>query len=236
VSSLPHLGLYPLIGHEFVQPALLEEALSHPSLDHRRQGGRDYQRLEFLGDRVLGLVIATALYRDDPAADEGGLAVRFNTLVRRETVADAARLLGLGPYILLGKSEERQGGRGKPAILADVCEAVIGALYLDGGLGVAEVFVLRYWANFIAKSGGAAKDPKTQLQELIQESDGKPPRYRMLAQDGPDHAPCFTVEVRAKGTEVAEGQGGSRQEAEKAAAKAMLAALDSQPAKRQKEK
>ena len=236
MSSLPHLGLYPLIGHEFVQPALLEEALSHPSLDHRRQGGRDYQRLEFLGDRVLGLVIATALYRDDPAADEGGLAVRFNTLVRRETVADAARLLGLGPYILLGKSEERQGGRGKPAILADVCEAVIGALYLDGGLGVAEVFVLRYWADFIAKSGSAAKDPKTQLQELIQESDGKPPRYRMLAQDGPDHAPCFTVEVRAEGTEVAEGQGRSRQEAEKAAAKAMLEALDSPPAKRKKEK
>jgi len=215
---------------------LLEEALSHPSLDHRRQGGRDYQRLEFLGDRVLGLVIARALYRDDPAADEGGLAVRFNTLVRRETVADAARLLGLGPYILLGKSEERQGGRGKPAILADVCEAVIGALYLDGGLGVAEVFVLRYWADFIAKSGSAAKDPKTQLQELIQESDGKPPRYRMLAQDGPDHAPCFTVEVRAEGTEVAEGQGRSRQEAEKAAAKAMLEALDNPPAKRQKEK
>ena len=105
MSSLPHPDLYPLLGHEFAQPALLEEALSHPSLDRRRQGGRDYQRLEFLGDRVLGLVIATALYRNDPGADEGGLAVRFNTLVRRETVADAARLLGLGPYILLGKSE-----------------------------------------------------------------------------------------------------------------------------------
>ncbi len=234
MSSLPYTELYPLLGHEFAQPALLEEALSHPSLDRRRQGGRDYQRLEFLGDRVLGLVIATALYRDDPGADEGGLAVRFNTLVRRETVADAARLLGLGPYILLGKSEERQGGRDKPAILADVCEAVIGALYLDGGLGPAEVFVQRYWADFMVESGSATKDPKTELQELIQARDGKPPRYRVLAQDGPDHAPCFTVEVRAAATEAAEGQGGSRQEAEKAAAKAMLAALDSPPTQRQK--
>ena len=104
--SEPDLSpLYPLLGHQFAQPELLAEALSHPSLDRRRQGGRDYQRLEFLGDRVLGLVISTALYRDDPGADEGGLAVRFNTLVRRGTVADAARLIGLGPYILLGKSE-----------------------------------------------------------------------------------------------------------------------------------
>ena len=234
MNSLPRADLYPLLGHEFAQPALLEEALSHPSLDRRRQGGLDYQRLEFLGDRVLGLIISTALYREDPGADEGALAVRFNTLVRRETVADAARLLGLGPFILLGKSEERQGGRKKSAILADVCEAVIGALYLDGGLAVAEAFVLRYWAGFMADSGSAAKDPKTQLQELIQGRDGKPPRYRVLAQEGPDHAPCFTVEVRADGVEPAEGQGGSRQEAEKVAAKVMLAALESQPAKQGK--
>ncbi len=224
--------LYPLLGHEFAQPALLEEALSHPSLDRRRRGGRDYQRLEFLGDRVLGLVISTALYRDDPGADEGGLAVRFNNLVRRDTVADAARLFGLGSYVLLGKSEARQGGRDKPAILADVCEAVIGALYLDGGLAVAEAFVLRYWAGFMASSSNAAKDPKNQLQELIQGKDGKPPRYQVLAQDGPDHAPCFTVEVRADGIKSATGRGGSRQEAEKEAAKAMLAGLDSLSAKR----
>ncbi|MDA1099053.1 MAG: ribonuclease III [Proteobacteria bacterium] len=218
--------LYLLLGHEFAHPALLEEALSHPSLDRRRHGGRDYQRLEFLGDRVLGLVISTALYRDDSGADEGSLAVRFNTLVRRETVADAARLLGLGAYILLGRSEEQQGGRDKSAILADVCEAVLGALYLDGGLAVAEAFVLRYWAEFMANSSSAAKDPKTELQELIQRRDGKPPRYQVLARNGPDHAPCFTVEVRADGIEPASGQGGSLQEAEKEAAKAMLASVD----------
>ncbi len=214
--------LHPLLGHVFTQPALLEEALSHPSLDRRRLGGRDYQRLEFIGDRVLGLVISTALYHDDPNADEGGLAVRFNTLVRRETVAQAALLVGLGPHILLGKSEDRQGGREKPAILADVCEAVIGALYLDGGLAAAEAFVLRYWADFMASSGEATKDPKTQLQECLQGKNGKPPRYKVATQEGPDHAPIFTVEVRADGLEIAEGQGGSRQEAEKSAAKAML--------------
>lgn len=234
MSGQEYSELYPLLGHEFAQPALLEEALSHPSLDRRRHGGRDYQRLEFLGDRVLGLVIATALYRDDPGADEGGLAVRYNNLVRRGTVADAARALGLGPYILLGKSEARQGGRDKSAILADVCEAVIGALYLDGGLAVAEAFVLRYWAGFMANSDSAVKDPKNQLQELIQGRNGKPPRYQVLAQDGPDHAPCFTVEVRAEGFEPANGQGGSRQEAEKAAATAMLASLDSLSEKRRK--
>jgi ribonuclease III len=226
VNGLKYSELYTLLGHEFAEPALLEEALSHPSLDRLRQGGRDYQRLEFLGDRVLGLVISTALYRDDPGADEGGLAVRLNNLVRRDTVADAARLFGLGTYILLGKSEERQGGRDKSAILADVCEAVIGALYLDGGLSVAEAFVLRYWTDFMANSASAVKDPKNQLQELIQGKNGKPPRYQVLSQDGPDHAPCFTVEVRADGIEPASGQGGSRQEAEKAAAKAMLTRLD----------
>ncbi len=226
MSGLEFSELYFLLGHEFAQPGLLEEALSHPSLDQRRQGGRDYQRLEFLGDRVLGLVISTALYRDDPDADEGGLAVRFNYLVRRDTVAEAARLLDLGPHILLGKSEARQGGRDKPAILADVCEAVIGALYLDGGLAVAEAFVLRYWSEFVANSTSAAKDPKNRLQELIQGRNGKPPRYQVLAQEGPDHAPCFTVEVSADGMQPAKGQGGSRQDAEKDAAKAMLASLD----------
>ncbi|MDP6874244.1 MAG: ribonuclease III [Alphaproteobacteria bacterium] len=221
--------LYQLLGHEFGRPELLQEALSHPSLDRRREGGRDYQRLEFLGDRVLGLLISTALYRDDPGVDEGGLAVRFNTLVRRETVAEAARLIGLGPHILLGKSEARQGGRDKPAILADVCEAVIGALYLDGGLDVAEAFVSRYWAGFMANSGAATKDAKTQLQELIQGRSGKPPRYKVLSQDGPDHEPSFTVEVRADDLEPVQGQGGSRQEAEKAAARTMLDTLEKLP-------
>ena len=211
-----------LLGHQFAKPELLEEALCHPSLDHLRQGGRDYQRLEFLGDRVLGLIISTALYKDDAQADEGTLAVRFNNLVRRETVARVARLVGLGTHMRLGKSEDRQGGRDKPAILADVCEAVIGALYLDGGLPSAEAFVLKYWADFMASTSEATKDPKTRLQELLQGRSGKPPLYRVVEQEGPDHAPIFKVEVRADGHDPAEGQGNSRQEAEKAAAAAML--------------
>ena len=215
-----------LLGHQFAKPELLEEALCHPSLDHRRQGGRDYQRLEFLGDRVLGLIISTALYKDDAQADEGALAVRFNNLVRRETVARVARLVGLGAHMRLGKSEDSQGGRDKPAILADVCEAVIGALYLDGGLPSAEAFVLKYWADFMASTSEATKDPKTQLQELLQGRAGKPPLYRVVGQEGPDHAPVFKVEVRADGHDPAEGEGGSRQEAEKVAAAAMLFCLE----------
>ena len=217
--------IFLLLGHQFAKPELLEEALCHPSLDHRRQGGRDYQRLEFLGDRVLGLIISTALYKDDPQADEGALAVRFNNLVRRETVARVARLVGLGAHMRLGKSEDRQGGRDKPAILADVCEAVIGALYLDGGLPSAEAFVLKYWADFLASTSEATKDPKTQLQEFLQGRSGKPPLYKVVGQEGPDHAPVFKVEVRADGYDSAEGQGSSRQEAEKAAAAAMLFCL-----------
>jgi len=229
VSGPDFPTLYTLLGHEFAQPDLLEEALSHPSLDRRREGGRDYQRLEFLGDRVLGLIISTALYRDDPGADEGGLAVRFNTLVRRETVADAARLIGLGQHMMLGKSEARQGGRDKPAILADVCEAVIGALYLDAGLAVAEAFVLRYWSEFMVNSSRVEKDPKTQLQEFLQGRSGKPPRYKVVSREGPDHAPVFTVEVRAEGASTGAGQGGSRQEAEKASARDMLRNLGELP-------
>ena len=214
--------LYLLLGHQFHKPELLEEALSHPSLDQRRQGGQNYQRLEFLGDRVLGLIISTALYKEDILADEGSLAVRFNTLVRRDTLASVARQAGFGMYVRLGKGEDRQGGRDKPAILADVCEAVIGALYLDGGLPTAESFVLKYWAELVAESSKTNKDPKTQLQEWLQGKTGKTPSYTVIGQEGPDHAPVFRVQVHAEGLVAMEGRGGSRQDAEKAAASAML--------------
>ena len=219
-SSLDELFL--LLGYQFANPELLEEALSHPSLDHRRPEGRDYQRLEFLGDRVLGLIISHTLYKEDTQADEGTLAVRFNTLVRRETLARVARQAGLGMHIRLGKGEDRQGGRDKPAILADVCEAVIGALYLDGGLSAADSFVLKFWAEFVADCSKTNKDPKTQLQELVQGKNGTTPNYNVISQEGPDHAPVFTVEVQAEGYEPVEGQGGSHQDAEKAAATELL--------------
>ena len=221
--------LFLLLGHQFRNPELLEEALSHPSLDRRQHGSQTYQRLEFLGDRVLGLIISTALYKEDTLADEGVLAVRFNTLVRRDTLANVARQAGFGMYVRLGKGEDRQGGRDKPAILADVCEAVIGALYLDGGLPSAEAFILKYWAELVTNSSKTNKDPKTQLQEWLQGNTGKTPKYSVVGQEGPDHAPVFRVEVRAEGIEPMEGKGGSRQDAEKAAASAMLINLGKSP-------
>ncbi|HZD25781.1 MAG TPA: ribonuclease III [Alphaproteobacteria bacterium] len=213
------------LGHRFDRPALLEEALTHPSVDVRRSGGRNYQRLEFLGDRVLGLVIAARLLAEDPAASEGDLAVRFNALVRRETLAEVALECGLDPFVRLGRSEEEQGGRAKPAILADVCEAVIGALYLDGGLAAAEDFILRGWRRRLARAG-VGKDAKTTLQERVQAGAKAPPTYRVTGREGPDHAPHFTVEVTVKGEPPASGEGGSRREAEQAAAQAMLDRLD----------
>lgn len=227
ISSLTEL--YLLLGHQFHEPELLEEALSHPSLDRRKHGSQNYQRLEFLGDRVLGLIISTALYKEDSLADEGVLAVRFNTLVRRDTLANVARQAGFGMYVRLGKGEDRQGGRNKPAILADVCEAVIGALYLDGGLPSAEGFVLKYWSELVTNSSKTNKDPKTRLQELLQGETGKTPKYSVVGQEGPDHAPVFKVEVHVAGLKPVEGQGGSRQDAEKAAASAMLIDLGKSP-------
>lgn len=226
VSDETDIPLDAIVGHDFQNPALLREALSHPSLDLKDSGRRNYQRLEFLGDRVLGLLIAERLYRQDPSALEGDLAVRFNAMVRRETVAEVATAAGLAPHIRLGKSERERGGRKKPAILADVCEAVIGALYIDGGLDAARAFVERHWKDRVAVSVSVEKDAKTRLQELIQARDRKPPKYKVISRTGPDHAPMFTVQVTVSETTSVEGRGGSRREAEQAAAEQMLADLD----------
>ena len=156
---------------------------------------------------------------------EGDLAVRFNALVRREAVAEVALAAGLAPHIRLGKSERERGGREKPAILADICEAVIGALYIDGGLPVARRFVERHWGCRVAVSLEVEKDAKTRLQEMVQARDRKPPKYKVLERTGPDHAPLFTVQVSIAESEMAQGQGGSRREAEQAAADAMLKTL-----------
>lgn len=226
MSDEPDIPLDAVVGHNFANPSLLREALSHPSLDLKVSGRRNYQRLEFLGDRVLGLLIAERLYRQDPDAVEGDLAVRFNAMVRRETVAEVAVASGLAPHIRLGKSERERGGREKPAILADVCEAVIGALYIDGGLEAARTFVERHWNERVAVSLKVEKDAKTRLQELIQARDRKAPKYKVLSREGPDHAPLFTVQVTVGESDSVEGQGGSRREAEQAAAEAMLSRLD----------
>ncbi len=179
--------------------------------------------MEFLGDRVLGLLTAEALLQRDPDAREGDLALRLNALVNGETCAAVARAMDLGAALRLSGGETRTGGRDKPSILADACEAVMAALYLDGGLEAAREVFRSFWAEALVDLDSAkGKDPKTALQEWAQ-GQGKPlPTYRILGREGPDHAPIFTIEAAVFGLEPASAAGPSRQAAEKAAARALL--------------
>lgn len=211
------------LGHEFNDPELLIRALTHGSISSVTRP--DNQRLEFLGDRVLGLVIAEALLREDPSAAEGVLAPRYNALVRKETCASVARDLELGAVLKLGKSEMVSGGRRKDALLGDAMEAVIAAVYLDGGMEAARGFIERCWAGRVANVEADARDAKTSLQELLQAKGQPPPEYDIIARDGPDHAPMFTIEVRAKTGQCAQAKAGSKRQAEQAAAKALLEKL-----------
>jgi ribonuclease-3 len=210
------------LGHRFADPLLLIRALSHPSATVRAPASDSNQRFEFLGDRVLGLVIAERLLRDFPDADEGELAVRYNALVRKEACAAAAERVELGKYIVLGPGEERAGGRGKAAILADACEAVIAALYLDGGLAPARAFIDAEWVTLASEPVQLRGDAKTTLQEWSQGCGRGIPSYKETERSGPDHAPRFTVTVEIAGMRPASGTGGSKRQAEQAAARAML--------------
>jgi ribonuclease-3 len=206
-----------LLGYRFADPALLRQALTHPSCT----GQPNYQRLEFVGDRVLGAIIAQRLYREYPGFREGELAIRFNELVRRETLAGIVRRLGLDRFIRLSPGEEENGGRQKPAILADCGEAVIGALFLDGGFEAAHAFVERHWQELVAGVAVKDKDAKTLLQEWAQGRGMAAPHYREIGRDGPPHEPEFTIMVQA-GTHEATGRGASKRIAEQAAARALL--------------
>lgn len=208
------------LGHHFADRTVLVEALNHASV-HANGRGPNYQRLEFVGDRVLGLAISAALYRQDPAADEGDLARRLNALVRKETCADRALSLGIDEALRLGAAEAQAGGRRKTAILADACEAVLAAVFLDAGFATAEAVILRAWGPLLDDKG-AERDPKTSLQEHLQAEGGRPPVYRLKARTGPDHAPHFVIEVVDGDTVLAEGEGGSKREAEQMAARAAL--------------
>jgi len=208
------------LDHRFARPALLEQALTHRSAASPARPNN--QRLEFLGDRVLGLVIAEALLEAYPAEEEGALAPRLNALVRRETLAEVAAELGLGDYLRLGRSEATGGGRRKAAILADAMEAVIAALYLDGGMEAARRLVLRHWGARIEAPDEAPTDAKTRLQEWAQGRGMAPPAYAVRARAGPDHAPRFTVEASLASGERAEGEAASKKQAEQAAARALL--------------
>ncbi|WP_323765065.1 ribonuclease III [Marinovum sp.] len=212
------------LGHEFAEPRHLLRAVTHSSMSTPTRS--DNQRLEFLGDRVLGLVMAEALLDADTQASEGLLAPRFNALVRKETCADVARQIDLGAAMKLGRSEMLSGGRRKMALLGDAMEAVIAAVYLDGGFEAAKALVLRLWGKRVDSVEEDARDAKTSLQEWAQARGQKPPVYDQISRSGPDHAPVFIIEVRLESGQSTRAEAKSKRQAEHAAAKALLAKLD----------
>ena len=212
------------LGHDFARPELLVRALTHGSVASPTRP--DNQRLEFLGDRVLGLTIAEALFSADSSATEGQLAPRYNALVRGETCAGIARAIGLGEVLKLGRSEMMSGGRRKEALLADAMEAVLAAIYLDAGFEVARAVVLRLWAGRLSSVEADARDAKTALQEWAQAKGMTPPRYEVTGRSGPDHAPEFEITVRLDDGRHAVARGkGTKRGIEQAAAAALLAEI-----------
>lgn len=222
------------IGHRFADRDLLEQALTHASAAH---GGiaLSNERLEFLGDRVLGLVTAERLYRTFSEESEGSLAPRLNALVDRQACAQAAMIAGLGPALLLDSGEAASGGRDKPSVLSDAMEAVLGAVYLDAGLDAARSVIERLWPDHdtarerrtgtLGVPNDPPKDPKTALQEWLQGRGYSLPDYEIVDRSGPDHAPLFTVRCSVANLDAAEGAGRSRQAAERAAATVLLKSL-----------
>lgn len=216
-------SLETALGYTFRQRALLERALTHSSARSDRQAGEDNERLEFVGDRVLGLAMAELLTELDPVATEGALARRFNRLVRKEACAQVARSLEIGPALKLSQSEEESGGRNKDTILADAVEALLAAVYIEAGFAVVRDLVRRHWAPLIDGMPAAVTDAKSALQEWAQGQGLALPEYVEVSREGPDHAPRFTAEVRISGKRPARGTGNSKRTAEQAAASALLA-------------
>lgn len=211
------------LGYSFASREGLLRALTHRSaVPADTAAHQSYQRHEFLGDRVLALVIADMLFQAYPKSEEGDLARRLNQLVRRETCAEVAVDLDLGEAVRLGPGERQSGGRRKEAILGDVTEAVIAAIYLDGGFDPARAFVERNWRGRMEALSGPLRDPKTTLQEWAQGRALPTPIYEQTDRSGPDHAPVFTVKVRIRGLSDGEGRGKSKREAEQAAAQMVL--------------
>ncbi|PHQ99876.1 MAG: ribonuclease III [Marinosulfonomonas sp.] len=212
------------IGYTFMRPELLHRAVTHSSMSSPTRD--DNQRMEFLGDRVLGLVMAEALFLADGTATEGQMAPRFNALVRKEACADVAREFDLGAVLKLGRSEMLSGGRRKEALLADAMEAVISAVYLDGGFEAAKALVLRLWGKRVSAVDADARDAKTALQEWAQARKLAPPAYVETGRSGPDHAPVFTIEARLENGAAQTATANSKRQAEQAAAKVLLARLE----------
>jgi ribonuclease III len=221
LSTMPEMTdtLASRIGYEFKNEALLRVALTHGSSNRR---ATDYQRLEFLGDRVLSLVIADVLFRQHTEENEGQMATRHSALVRGETCSDIGIILGIADFIIVGVTERRKGVQHMRSVIGDVVEALIGAIYLDGGLEEARAFILKGWTEALAKPRGLEKDPKTFLQEWALGRALALPRYEIRGRTGPEHQPEFTVSLSVGNFAPAEGKGPSRQAAEMAAANAFL--------------
>jgi len=209
------------LGVSFSDPALLRAALTHRSLG----GVVNNQRLEFLGDRVLGLIVAEGLMARFPDEEEGDLAPRLAALVSADSLAKVSQAIELGQHLEMAPSEEASGGRENDANLADACEALIAALYLDGGLGTAAAFVERHWQPLIEAQIVPPKDAKTALQEWSQARGLGLPRYRLVSSEGPDHKPTFRMAVAVEGQGEGEGEAPGKREAERRAAEALLARL-----------
>jgi ribonuclease III len=208
------------LGHEPRDPRLFELALTHASV-----GGESYERLEFLGDRVLGMVIARALYERYPKEPEGNLSRRYNALVARETCAEVGRELGVPALVRLGKQAREDRAGQSENVVGDVVESLIGALLLDGGLSAAERFVLKAWGAYLDEQVRAPEHPKSALQELAAARGLKAPMYEVVSRTGAHHAPVFTIRVSVAKLGEATAEGSSKQEAETAAAEALLAQL-----------
>ena len=211
------------IGYDFKQPELLLRAVTHSSKSSPTR--EDNQRLEFLGDRVLGLVMSEPLLERDKGASEGQLAPRFNALVRKEACADVAKDIDLGAVLKLGRSEQMSGGRRKLALLGDAMEAVIAAVYLDADFETAKAMVLRLWGSRVDSVDADARDPKTALQEWAQARKQTPPSYAEVSRSGPDHAPVFTISVTLQSGESEQATAASKRLAQQAAAKTLLERL-----------
>ncbi len=211
------------LGHRFADPALLVRALTHPSVsaDPSHRGG-DYERLEFLGDRVLGLVVAEMLFDRFPEEAEGLLARRLAKLVGKDTLASVAEDLDLGNVMRFAMGEDEKQGRSNPGLLSDACEAVIAALYLDGGLPVAQAFIVQAWRQRIEEDREPPSDAKTELQEWAQGRGLPLPRYSEVDRQGPPHDPLFTISVEVEGKRPQTGTGRSKRAAEQDAAAQLL--------------
>ena len=220
------------LGYRFADPDLLVSALSHSSLGRRgnaRRSGADFERLEFLGDRVVSLAVAELLAQSYPAENEGALAKRHAALVRREQLAAHASALGLGAALSLSTSERQGGGRENPAVLADAFEALVAAIHLDGGYAPAQTLLRRLFSPLVQPQAELPREPKTALQEWAQGRGLGLPRYRVVSHEGLAHAPRFVIEVSVEGHAPASAEGTSKRLAERAAALALLQRLEAAP-------